>query len=341
MRQERSGELPMMRNADRTKHVDTSGFTLVEVLVAMAIMLGLVAMLLPAIAQARAAAHRASCLNNLKQLGLALHIHHDTWKCFPAGRGTPAPRIFSPQASLLPYVEQNTVGLLIDFTAPPADYTAGPLSYDGSRNLPAAQLVVPVFNCPAAASAGRVEGSFYGATTYAACTGSGQNAGALNKADGVFALASATRFGDILDGTSLTAAFSERTLGQGTTVSSADSGHLQRAMREIPATIDPHVNSCTPESSGSWNHERGAKWIVGNYGNTLYNHMLAPNAKEWDCLNLTQQKARMAARSQHPGGANVLFCDGHVQFISDSIQLPIWQAHATYAAQETISEAIP
>ncbi|MCC6512241.1 MAG: DUF1559 domain-containing protein [Pirellulaceae bacterium] len=311
------------------------GLTLIELLVVIAIVATLVALLLPSIVQARAAAHRANCLNNLKQLGIALHVHHDSRRTLPAGRGAPAPKIVSPQAYLLPYLEQQSAHTLIDFNRPPADYSAGTTLFDGSRNLPAAQLVVPLFLCPANGGQGRVQLSTYGATSYIACTGSGRNSGALSDADGVFYLGSATRFSDILDGTTFTAAMSERPLGEGASLSATNQGHRQHTMREIPAAADPIANNCTSNRPGNWNHERGGKWIVGNYGNTLYNHALPPNAHEWDCLNMTQQKGRMAARSQHAGGVNVLFCDGRVQFVTDSVPLTIWQALATRAANDT------
>ncbi len=308
--------------------------TLIELLVVIVIVSMLIALLLPAVAQSRAAAHRITCVNNLKQLGIALHSHHDSRGHFPAGRGTPAPRIFSPQAALLTFVEQATVHVLIDFTAPPAEYTAGPLFYDGTRNLPAAKLVIPLLHCPAAFGRERVHGSVYGGTTYVACTGSCQNAGALSSADGVFYASSATRFSDIHDGTTFTAALSERGLGQGAELDSSNAGNASRAMREIPGATDPLAVNCADTGSGQWNHERGAKWIVGNYGNTLYNHTLAPNSSEWDCLNMTQQKGRIAARSQHASGVNVLFCDGHVQFISETVDLRVWRSLATRASGE-------
>lgn len=310
------------------------GITLVELLVCVAIISVLMALLLPAVAQARAAANRMSCLNHLKQIGLALHARHDSLGALPAGRGAPAPKIFSPQAAILPYVEQDSVHLLIDFNAPPADYTAGPIFYDGGPNLRAAQAEVRLFYCPASGAQARVDGSLYGGTSYAANVGSGRHAGTLAEADGVFFLGSKVRLGDITDGTTLTAAFSERMLGEGAGRPSSDRGLARLVMREIPAAIDPAPGSCAADGAGTWNHERGAKWIVGNYGNTLYNHALSPNSREWDCLNMTQQKARMSARSQHSGGVNVAFCDGHVRFVGDSVAVGVWQAISTRAGGE-------
>jgi prepilin-type processing-associated H-X9-DG protein len=85
-----------------------------------------------------------------------------------------------------------------------------------------------------------------------------------------------------------------------------------------------------------WNHERGAKWIVGNYGNTLYNHALAPNSKTTDCLNATQQRGLMAARSGHKGGVNVVLCDSSVRFVADSVAIAVWRATATRAGGESL-----
>lgn len=64
-----------------------SGFTLIELLISLAILLTLVAVLLPAIAQSRAAAHRLTCFNNLKQIGIALHLRHDSYAAMPGHGG--------------------------------------------------------------------------------------------------------------------------------------------------------------------------------------------------------------------------------------------------------------
>ncbi|MBP3956395.1 DUF1559 domain-containing protein [Gemmata sp. G18] len=305
-------------------------FTLIELLVVIAIIGVLIGLLLPAVQKVRAAAARLSCQNNLKQIGLALHNHHSALGRFPAGRGTPTPAIFSPHAYLLPYLEQDNLRGLIDYTAPPAAFTVPPATvYDGSRNYPAATTLVRTFVCPADPSDGRVPGSPFGGTSYAASASSGANSGALANADGVFFLGSAVRLEDIADGTSNTAAFSERTIGPG----ASNTSDVQRVMLELPGAGDTTAATCAP-ANGSWNAERGAKWIVGNYGNTLYNHAETPNPPGCDCLNATQQKGRLAARSAHTGGVNVVLCDGSVRFVRNDIPLAAWRALATRAGGE-------
>ncbi|EAQ78053.1 DUF1559 family PulG-like putative transporter, partial [Blastopirellula marina] len=112
---------PRRRRAD--------GFTLVELLVVIAIIGVLIALLLPAVQQAREAARRMSCSNNLKQLGLALHNYHDTHLVFPYGRsaaaegsglGGTSPQTYRSQTgltALLPFIEKQALYNTIDFSA--------------------------------------------------------------------------------------------------------------------------------------------------------------------------------------------------------------------------------
>src|SRR4051794_32147508 len=90
----------------RRPHMRRKGFTLIELLVVIAIIAVLIALLLPAVQAAREAARRAQCVNNMKQLGLAVHNYHDTWGQLPMGE---MPGGMSPQIGILAFVEQSTL----------------------------------------------------------------------------------------------------------------------------------------------------------------------------------------------------------------------------------------
>ncbi len=321
---------PLM--ADRSRQ---SGFTLVELLVVIAIIGALVALLLPAVQAAREAARRSACTNNLRQLGIALHNYHDAQKRFPPGRGETMPAVFSAHAYLLPHIEQAGLEQAIDYDDAPTPFSIfnGP-AYDGAANHPAATTPVPLFLCPSDTAGGRIDGSEYAPTNYAACAGSGLiDYGTLTDADGVFYLGSKVKFKDITDGTSHTVAFSERTLGSGGNPDESGSPNLERLVRELPGAANTTPQECN-QTSGNWNTERGAKWILGNYGNTIYNHLYTPNPSEVDCMNQRQQMGTMAARSMHAGGVAILYCDGSVNFETEDVDPHVWQAAATRAGEE-------
>jgi prepilin-type N-terminal cleavage/methylation domain-containing protein len=303
------------------------GFTLVELLVVIAIIGILIGLLLPAVQMARESSRRTSCANNLKQLGLALHGFAETHGYFPPGRGGPPPLVFSPQAFLLPYVEQSGLLSAIDLNMAPTDLVIAGVPYSGAKNRPAATQRLPMLCCPSDPADGRVAGLDYAGTNYAANASSGANQGSLAGADGVFFLTSAVTFAKLIDGTSHTAAFSERQLGNGDTITDAPSdGALYILQLSGNAPVGP--SNCQA-GVGDWFSQRSGKWILGNYGNTLYNHYYSPNAASWDCMNPPQQMAQMTARSNHPGGVNLLCCDGSTRFVNNQIDLILWRGLAT------------
>lgn len=129
------------------------GFTLVELLVVIAIIGVLVALLLPAVQQAREAARRIQCVNNMKQLGLALHNYHDTFNSFPkpyfwwqgpaAGQSPPGFfHAFGWRTMILPFIEQSTVYDQIQWNLPLIDDTGLP------SNASIARMPMPAYNCP-------------------------------------------------------------------------------------------------------------------------------------------------------------------------------------------------
>ena len=314
------------------------GFTLIELLVVIAIIAILIGLLLPAVQKVREAAARMSCANNLKQLGLALQNYHSALDSFPPARGT-WPIVFSPQARLLAYVEQDNLNRLLDYTQPPLDfYGTGTNPNDNpSPNAPS-RFTIKMFLCPSDLGP-KVPGSPYGATSYVANVGSGRvNSGDILAGDGVFWQNPIT-IRDVLDGTSNTAAFSESLLGDGQSPASASPNDARREVLELAGAGVPAAGPCSGGGGGnSWSGQRGAKWINGHYGDALYNHFYLPNAATWDCGNGYHNMALTAARSNHPAGVNVLFVDGSVHFVTNGIAAANWYALSTRAGGEPMGD---
>src|SRR5690348_8005346 len=117
---------PSMRKVDSMRASGNHrGFTLIELLVVIAIIAVLIALLLPAVQAAREAARRSQCINNMKQIGLAIHNYHTAQNCFPMGVRAPTPGAaccgqgawggWSPHAMMLPYLEQAVLFNAINF----------------------------------------------------------------------------------------------------------------------------------------------------------------------------------------------------------------------------------
>jgi prepilin-type N-terminal cleavage/methylation domain-containing protein/prepilin-type processing-associated H-X9-DG protein len=306
-----------------------SAFTLIEVLVVLVVIALLAALLIPAVQAAREAARRAGCINNLRQLGLALQNYHSAVGSFPGGGNG---RGFSIHVMLLPYMEQTSLFDAINMSFPPSqdDYRA---------NLTVAGIQVDGLLCP---SDGHPR-EWTGWTSYPGCYGYGYQKYGFN---GVFGYPPMrpTRLGDIRDGASQTAAMSEWILGDGNP--RKDGPSIRSVFFSEPARIWPDqlgefLDLCRSARARGMKVSpmaQGRGWLDCNPSFTLYNHTMTPG--ENSCLNggLVREGA-FTARSFHPGLANTLFCDGHVQSVSYSIDLKLWQAISSRQGGEVVNES--
>jgi prepilin-type processing-associated H-X9-DG protein len=307
---------------------------LIELLVVIAIIAILVALLLPAVQQAREAARRTQCKNNLKQLGLAMHNYHDNVGCLPPGAGGSN---FSPHARILPHIDQAPLFNIINFNLDPEDPV---------NQVPWA-MNLPAFQCPS--NTDSLPGNVGGRNNYWTNTGTTVLNGMPSTdpshpnygwpmPDGVFYNSSKIKFRDIIDGTSNTAMMSEKMTGDGSNgISSPDTDTYQPGT--YPSTPDEAYQFClavdVKDLSKQGISNIGVPWILGDNDSTYYYHTQPPNGRS---CRYPPSRMASAANSRHVGGVHVLLCDGSVRFVSNSIDLGVWRGVGSRNGNEVLGD---
>jgi prepilin-type N-terminal cleavage/methylation domain-containing protein/prepilin-type processing-associated H-X9-DG protein len=297
------------------------GFTLVELLVVIAIIGILIALLLPAVQAAREAARRTQCTNGLKQLALAAHNFHDAQKTFPPSyvqhsnplfplpeptRRSPilgdrvAPRIHTSFCALLPYYEQEGLHDLWDYD-----------NFNNNKGVTAnkaASQIILILVCPSDyykeghAKDTRSAVEHWGLTSYYGNAGVTAYPRNSQTADGVFFQNSLIKTFDILDGTSNTLLFGERS-------------HYDAVFDSIPG-----------EALWGWGW-----WAFRAPGDVQLGSRVPINFRmSASAMSQATYDDRINAfGSMHPGGANFALADGSVRFLQNSLSLTTFQRLST------------
>jgi prepilin-type N-terminal cleavage/methylation domain-containing protein/prepilin-type processing-associated H-X9-DG protein len=336
-----------------------NGFTLVELLVVIAIIGILVALLLPAVQAARESARRGQCVNNLKQIGIALQNYVDVHKVLPFGKGPSYPGAqpyarWSQHAMILPMMEQQSLYDSLDFRwAPSTPGMGGVINFmpaysnPGGQNAIASTVRVPGFLCPS--DGNPIDGNWPGQNNYAANQGSwlcdrtdtvDPNAivAPLETQPGVMFYLSKVPFADIQDGLSNTAFFSEKLRGTGSPNPRTDLFVIppQTSLNATWQTCSNIPLTATPLTS-KW----GYSWVMGENCCTSYNHVAVPNG--FSCGGtgfqgtMTNMAMQVSPTSYHPGGVNLCMGDGSVRFINETIDLLTWRAAGTRRGGEALN----
>ncbi len=329
---------PMLTSQNREHTVSRSpswrGFTLIELLVVIAIIAVLVALLLPAVQQAREAARRVQCKNNMKQIGLALHGYHDGFnKLPPTSCFSPVNRNWGDGGAfvrVLPFLGEQVMYSKFDWEA--TGFTV-PLHLS-----PILRLQVPSYRCPSdPLPNGGVNG-----ITYAWNQGEwflwNPNTGQYGS--GPFNHNASLSFASVSDGLSNTLAVAEVRV-----LTSMKDGGSQPAGMNAPV---PYSESDLLALPGT-NRVSHVNWLNGCVDDTGFTTALGPNGAKADFISVRENQpstgpvvdityAAVLSRSYHTGMVHVLLLDGSVRSISENIDILVWRALGSRAGGEIVGE---
>ena len=321
------------------------GFTLIELLVVIAIIAVLIALLLPAVQQAREAARRSQCRNNLKQIGLALHNYHDTFRTFPGGLNKQVGTTWSVYASqfamMLPYLDQANMYNVYDSNLP----------WTSQSGVNVASKSVSVFLCPSATHSNPIDATIaftlsggllpvynaraIGATDYILSKGPNDSWCLYNSPTpipgsqlGMFDLAHHIQLRDVTDGASNTMAVGEGAGGGRWTVCTGI-GCTSPAPSSISTQGWISANFNTKYIANIFGPALPRSTSI--FGSTIERINKNPitesiygdqsSADDNNCNDSLNGGVSTTSnfRSEHIGGGHFLFADGAVRFISENI----------------------
>jgi prepilin-type N-terminal cleavage/methylation domain-containing protein/prepilin-type processing-associated H-X9-DG protein len=342
-------------------------FTLIELLVVIAIIAVLIALLLPAVQAAREAARRAQCVNNLKQIGLALHNYISAMNVLPPGRINShvagLGNCWGAYAQLLPQLDQQVIFSSFNFNLPP-DVDSAPVVTYAEANITGFTSFINTLICPTDSVPELItlSGAPNATHNYNINTGSTYPVVQFPAApltgvpNGPFFENSRVSPANFVDGMSNTVAVTEtvRSLASSTYANDPLGVFLVTGNN---STTGPPLNSdddyaalclSLPSGTKQFQATRGVRWHYGAPGHSMYNHRRVPNDKLPDCRGGLPHSNRsdplwnwlslnVAARSKHPGGVNSLLADGHVQWVKDTVSVVVWQALGSVNGGEVVS----
>ncbi|MDG3004452.1 DUF1559 family PulG-like putative transporter [Paludisphaera mucosa] len=336
-------------------HEKRRAFTLIELLVVIAIIAVLIALLLPAVQSAREAARRSQCVNNLKQLGLAVENYEGSNGALPPTGLSPWPGSdvldahFSMKLRILPFMEQQALFNACNIVL--SSY----VDTGRTENWTVGHTRVAGLVCPSDQNDGwddQVAASYannLGRNRYYNDWASDGPSWWLGSDGGLNKIVTLAK---IVDGTSTTAIFSEvlKGTGRGIGSGSRDGRHMlyqapNLGIRDFAGDVDANFKlfqACRNQGTvRAWDY-KGERWIQGDAARGGgYHHIATPNQKScaldgnWGPNR--NADSIIAPSSNHNGGVNMLFLDGSVKFIKDSINYQTWAALGTREGGEVIS----